>query len=272
MMTKIMGIVNVTTDSFSGDGAAPTQAILQAQRFIEMGVDIVDVGGESTRPGAVSVSEAEEISRVVPVIQAIRQFSGQIPISIDTIKARTAEQAIKAGATMINDVSGLLNNQTITVAAREHVPLILTHSAFDALRQQADHSLSEAGEGMKPERDIVAHVVAGLKDLAAAAVAQGVAPEHIILDPGIGFGKKTSENIKLIKSLPAMQAQLPYPLLIGASRKRFIGDITGAPVTNRLGGSLAVATVALLHHVAILRVHDVIETIQARAIVKTLTA
>lgn len=261
--TKVMGILNVTPDSFTNDGVFknPEEAIFSAlqvaERFVNQGADIIDIGGESTRPNAVPVSTVNEIKRVIPVIRAVRErFS--IPISIDTMKAEVASEALAAGATIINDVSGLMfDPEMVEILAKSGVPVIIMHSQ---LAQSVNQSDTHAPMN-KSESDISTCVANDLERLAVYVISRGVKSQQIIIDPGIGFGKTPTQNLELIKNLDKLKA-LGYPVLLGASRKSFIGHLTGAPVEERLPSSLATVTMAALQRVDIVRVHDVIETKQ----------
>lgn len=252
---RVMGILNVTPDSFSDGGVfrAVPDALTQA-RAMAQSADIIDIGGESTRPGADEVSVAEEIARVVPVITAIRAAGIPVPISIDTRKAPVAAAALEAGAGMINDVSaGRFDPEILAVAAEHAVPICLMHSVADPKTMQA-----RAHYG-----DVVTEVFDHLADRIAAAEAAGVARANLIADPGIGFGKTLQHNLSLLHGLPLYHA-LGIPLLVGASRKRFIGEIGKAPsAPDRLGGSIAVALHVVDRGTHILRVHDTNETRQA---------
>lgn len=261
--TKVMGILNVTPDSFTNDGVFknPEEAVFTAlqmvERFINQGADIIDIGGESTRPNAVPVDTMSEIKRVIPVIRAIHErFS--IPISIDTTKAEVASEALAAGATIINDVSGLmLDPKMVEIVAKSGAPVVIMHSQ---LTQSVNQSDSHAPMN-KSESDISTCVAGDLERLAVYVISQGVKPQQIILDPGIGFGKTPKQNLELIKNLDKLKA-LGYPILLGASRKSFIGHLTGVPVEERLPSSLASVTMAVLQGTDIVRVHDVAETKQ----------
>lgn len=253
---RVMGIVNVTPDSFSDGGkfVATADGIEHARRLIAQGADILDIGGESTRPGATPVSEFDEILRVVPLIEAIRKAS-DIPISIDTMKPGVARAAIKAGATIWNDVAALrLSPEAPEVAAELGCEVVLMHM------------LGEPGTMQDAPRydDVAAEVEAFLLARAFTAMAAGVAKEKIWLDPGIGFGKTVEHNLTLLKALPRFVA-LGYPILLGASRKRFIAGIdpSAGEATDRLGGSLATHLHGAMTGVAAVRVHDVRETVQA---------
>ena len=251
-----MGIVNVTPDSFSDGGKylGPGAGIEHARRLIAQGADILDIGGESTRPGAAPVSEFDEILRVVPIIEAIRKAS-DIPISVDTMKPGVARAAIKAGADIWNDVAALrFSPDAPEVAAELGCEVVLMHMLGQPGTMQEDPRYD----------DVVAEVEAFLLAKAFTAMAAGVAKEKIWLDPGIGFGKTVAHNLALLKALPRFVA-LGYPILLGASRKRFIAglDPSASEATDRLGGSLAAHLAGAAAGVAAVRVHDVRETVQA---------
>jgi dihydropteroate synthase len=253
---KVMGIVNVTPDSFSDGGkfVSAADGIEHARRLIAQGADILDIGGESTRPGAAPVSEFDEILRAVPLIEAIRKAS-DIPISVDTMKPGVARAAVKAGATIWNDVAALrFAPEAPEVAAELGCEVVLMHM------------LGEPGTMQDAPRygDVVAEVEAFLLARAFTAMAAGVAKEKIWLDPGIGFGKTLEHNLALLKALPRFAA-LGYPILLGASRKRFIAGIdpSAGEATDRLGGSLAAHLFGAAAGVAAVRVHDVRDTVQA---------
>jgi dihydropteroate synthase len=257
--TRVMGIVNVTPDSFSDGGKflGVADGLEHARRLIAQGADMLDIGGESTRPGAAPVSEFDEILRVVPLIEAIRAAS-DIPISIDTMKPGVARAAIKAGATIWNDVAALrLSPDAPEVAAELGCEVVLMHMLGQPGSMQDDPRYD----------DVVAEVEAFLLARAFTAMAAGVAKEKIWLDPGIGFGKTVAHNLALLKALPRFVA-LGYPILLGASRKRFIGslDPSAGEATDRLGGSLAAHLAGAASGVAAVRVHDVRETVQALAV------
>lgn len=252
---RILGIVNVTPDSFSGDGRATDAAIAHAQVLIEAGADMLDIGGESTRPGAAPVTPEQEIARVLPVIRAL---AGRIPISIDTRHAATMRAALVAGAQVINDVTALRHDRAAeAVVLQARCPVILMHmpGTDPATMQSLAHY-----------DDVVADVRTHLLARAAHLEARGLARDRITLDPGIGFGKTLQHNLALLRALPGLVAT-GYPILLGASRKRFIGALDrDAPADQRLAGSLAVALHGAAAGVAWLRVHDVAETRQALAI------
>lgn len=239
----LMGIINTTPDSFSGDGTFGdvNAAVRMAVRFVEAGVDVIDMGGESTRPGHMPVTEHDELQRVIPAVAAVRA-AVDVPISIDTFKPVVAVEALAAGADLINCVWGAIPG-IVELAARARVPLIVMHN-----RVNADY-----------ERDCVGEVIESL-DLAARYVRDaGVPPEHIIVDPGIGFGKTPDHNVQILSRLPEFVHALPYPLLVGVSRKSFIGKITGHPVEDRAFGTAAAVALAIAAGADIVRVHDVAE-------------
>ncbi|KQY29263.1 dihydropteroate synthase [Caulobacter sp. Root487D2Y] len=266
---RVMGIVNVTPDSFSDGGRFfdPAAALDQARRLIDEGADILDIGGESTRPGATPVPAAEEIARVVPLIAAIRAVS-DVAISIDTMKPAVARAAVAAGATIWNDVAALrFAPRTSEMGTSEMgAPEVAAELGCEVILM---HMLGEPGTMQDDPRydDVVAEVEAFLLARALTAMAAGVEREKIWLDPGIGFGKTPAHNLALLAALPRFVA-LGYPVLLGASRKRFIAtlDPSGAEPTARLGGSLAAHLHGAAAGVAAVRVHDVRETVQALAV------
>jgi dihydropteroate synthase len=256
-----MAILNVTPDSFSDGGKALGlhNAIEHAERLIAEGADILDVGGESTRPGSMRVAPEIEIERVVPVIAAIRNRF-DVPVSIDTSKSPVAIAAIAAGAEIINDISGLRFDEQIADAAAEHdAGLVLMHSRGEF---HTMHSL-------EPVETIMSDVATDFRRSLALARDHGVTEDHIVLDVGIGFGKTLDQNLELIGNVGKLKQEFsPFPLLVGASRKSFIGKILGkAAAEERLSGSLAAAAIAAWNGAAIVRVHDVKETIECIKIV-----
>ncbi|SRR5579883_104417 len=245
----VMGILNVTPDSFSDGGRffAPDAAIAQAHRMVAEGADIIDIGAESTRPygSAVPVGAEEELRRLEPVMVALTDLG--VPISIDTMKAEVAEHAIAAGARIVNDVWGLQRDPAMAaVVARHRVPVIVMHN-----RTAAD-----------PELDIMVDIAAFFVRSLDIAAQAGVDRAHIVLDPGIGFGKTQDQSITVLARLAELEG-FGLPLLIGASRKRFIDHVSPAPPDRRLGGSLAAHLAAAAHGARIIRTHDVAETVQA---------
>ena len=253
---NIMGVVNVTPDSFSDGGQflSVQAAVDQGLRLLEQGADMLDIGGESTRPGAEPLSAQAEMDRVLPVIEALRQ-STTCPISIDTLKAEVARAAMRAGATIWNDVTALRGSEdAASVAAALGVPVVLMHMQGEpGTMQVAPHY-----------ENVVAEVCAFLSERADAAMAAGVAREAISLDPGIGFGKNLTHNLTLLAHLDQIMA-LGFPVLLGVSRKRFVQalDPTATEPTDRLGGSLAAALAGARAGVDVIRVHDVRQTVQA---------
>ena len=254
---KVMGILNVTPDSFSDGGRYldPLDALIHARRLIAEGADILDIGAESTRPGAEPVDEAEEIARAVPLIAAIRAES-DVAISIDTMKPQVARAAVAAGANLWNDVAALrFSPDAPAVAAELGCEVVLMHMQGEPRTMQADPQYG----------DVVAEVRAFLAERAQAAMAAGVAREKIWLDPGIGFGKRLEHNLALLAHLEEI-AGLGFPVLLGVSRKRFIAALdpaAGEAPDARLAGSLAAALAGVQAGAAALRVHDVAETVQA---------
>jgi len=246
--TLIMGIVNVTPDSFSDGGRFldPADAVAHGQLLAEEGADILDIGGESTRPGADPVDADDEIARVVPVIEQLAKTI-DIPLSIDTSKAVVARAALDAGATIINDVSaGRFDPPIMTLAGEREVPLILMHMLGVPRTMQLDPIYD----------DVVADIRSFLVERAQVAIDFGVPPERIVIDPGIGFGKTPAHNLTLVKRLRDMT--LPgYPVLVGASRKSFIGLTLDVSVDERLEGTLATTALAVWNGAAIVRAHDV---------------
>ncbi|CAN7496729.1 dihydropteroate synthase [Phenylobacterium sp. LjRoot219] len=255
-VVQVMGIVNVTPDSFSDGGRFfdAAAALAQARRLIADGADWLDIGGESTRPGAQPVSAGDEIARVVPLVRALRAESA-IPISVDTMKPAVARAAVEAGATMWNDVTALGHTpESLATAAELGCDVVLMHMQGEPQTMQHEPAYD----------DVLAEVAAFLQARAEAAIAAGVARERIWLDPGIGFGKhSTRHNLPLMAHLERI-VDLGFPVLLGVSRKRFIAALDGdAPADQRLGGSLAAALCGVAAGVAAVRVHDVRETVQA---------
>lgn len=261
--TYVMGIVNVTPDSFSGDGLGRNAdmidaALQQARQFAEAGVDILDVGGESTRPGADAVDADEERRRVVPVIQALRAELN-LPISIDTWKADVAAAALAAGADIVNDVWGLRlptgewDHAMAQLVAGRNVPIVIMHNRRAQATREGIGGVYRAVE----YTDLVSDVLRELGEDVQFALDQGIAPEQIILDPGIGFGKTPAQNIELLRRLSEFGA-LGYPLLLGTSRKSFIGlALGGLPPHERVEGTAATVALGIQAGVDIVRVHDV---------------
>lgn len=253
----VMGILNVTPDSFSDGGKHQRldAALFQAEKMLNDGARILDIGGESTRPGAADVAEQEELSRVIPVISALRQRFDCV-ISIDSSKAAVMSAAIQAGADMINDVRALQEPGALQVAVTSQVPVCLMHM------QGAPRSMQHS----PLYQDVVAEVMQILLQRAQQCQQAGVSKQQIILDPGFGFGKSLAHNYNLLAQLQLF-ADSGYPLLVGMSRKSMIGQLLNNTVNERLAGSLACATIAAIKGAHIIRVHDVKETAQAVRIV-----
>ena len=239
--TFVMGIINTTPDSFSGDGIGldAERAARNAVDFVAAGADIIDIGGESTRPGHQPVNEEEELRRVIPAIAAVRN-AVDTPLSVDTFKPAVAVEAAAAGADIINCVWGAIPG-IVELAARARVPLIVMHNRVNS----------------EYNGDCVSEVISSLELAARYARDAGLPQEHIIVDPGIGFGKTPDHNVQIIERLPEFVERLPYPLLVGLSRKSFIGKITGEPVEARAFGTAAALALAIAGGADIVRVHDV---------------
>jgi dihydropteroate synthase len=253
-----MGVLNVTPDSFSDGGRYidPAAAIAHAERMIEDGADIIDVGGESTRPGSELVPLEVELERVTPVLEGIISLGSGAAVSIDTWKSEVARRALDLGAHVINDISGLQFDPGLAeLAGRYGAGLVISHIQGTPKNMQADPVYE----------DVVTEVKEFLKTAAGAALEAGADERSIVLDPGIGFGKKLEHNLILLKKLGEL-AELGYPVLIGPSRKSFIGTVLDAPVDERLEGTLAAATLGVANGAAIVRVHDVKEARRAMAL------
>ena len=263
-----MGILNVTPDSFSGDGLQAgelqavgeadvvARAVAQAHDFIEAGADILDVGAESTRPGAEILGAAAEIARLLPVITGVRAQFPDIPISVDTYRASVAVAALDAGADIINDVWGFrADPEMAELAAARRAPVILMHNRSTPGDAEIDARLGGAYRGAQYD-DFLTDIVSELRALAEDAIATGVDREQIILDPGLGFGKSVAQNLALMNNLDVVTA-LGYPVLMGPSRKSFIGQVLDLPVDQRLEGTAAAVTLCITRGANIVRVHDV---------------
>ncbi|GIP45850.1 dihydropteroate synthase [Paenibacillus sp. J45TS6] len=240
--TLIMGIVNVTPDSFSDGGQynSVDRAVTHAIELYEQGADIIDIGGESTRPGHTVISSDEEIARVVPVIESLHKVAPHIPISIDTYKADVARAAIDAGAHIINDIWGLKADQDMAPLAREkNCPVILMHN-----RENTDYD------------NFIADAVTDLKESIEIALQAGIHKDHIILDPGIGFAKSYEQNLQMMISLGAL-VELGYPVLLATSRKRFIRNTLQLPVNDLVEGTAATVAFGIAQGAQMVRVHDV---------------
>ncbi len=252
MNPKLMGVVNVTPDSFSDGGLFldAEAAVAHGRELAGQGAEILDVGGESTRPGAEEVSVEEELARVVPVV---RGLAGSATVSIDTSKAVVAEAALDAGASIVNDVTALRHDPAIgALCAERGAGLVLMHMQGDPRTMQVDPSYD----------DVVNDVKAFLAERLEVAIGMGVAEELIWLDPGIGFGKTLEHNLELLRRLGELR-ELGRPLVVGTSRKSFLGKIDGSDVDDRIGGTIASSVLAAAEGADVLRVHDVAETAQA---------
>lgn len=258
---QVMGILNITPDSFSDGGKwnTPDRALQHAQQMVAEGAAIIDVGGESTRPNATPISAQEELDRVIPVIETLKQHI-KIPISVDTSKAQVMEAAIKAGASFINDVNALQDEAALAVAVRYQVPVCLMHKRGTPQTMQQNLHYT----------DVIAEVREYLATRIQACIKAGIAKDNIIIDPGFGFGKNTTDDLRLIKHLAEFKS-LAAPILIGVSRKKALGALLGGvPTAERLPASLALAVFAVERGAAIIRAHDVGPTVQALKITSAL--
>ena len=250
-----MGVLNITPDSFSDGGSFHTdgrpdrdKALFRAEKMLADGVDIIDVGGESTRPGAAAVSLQEELDRVIPIIQSISD-SLDVVISVDTSRPEVMRAAAASGVGLINDVRALSREGAVDAVRDSGLPACLMHMLGqpDSMQRAPQYS------------DVVEEVVSWLQDRAQVCIAQGVSPSQILLDPGFGFGKKPEHNLRLLNRLRRL-VDCGFPVLVGLSRKSLIGKVTGREIDQRLAGSLALATLALANGASIIRVHDVAAT------------
>ena len=261
--TYVMGILNATPDSFSGDGIIAQgdtvqTALAQAGEFIKQGADILDVGGESTRPGSEPVNEQDELQRVIPVIDAIHKTYPNVLISIDTYKAKVAEEAITAGASIVNDVWGLrADPELANVVAKHKVPVILMHNRSNPANLDIREKLGNAYIGSE-YKDLIEDVKRELLESVELAKKAGVDESLILLDPGIGFGKTREHNLELVNRLNDIRA-LGYPILLGTSRKSFIGFTLDLPADQRVEGTAATISIGIARGADIVRVHDVKE-------------
>jgi dihydropteroate synthase len=255
--TLVMGVLNVTPDSFSDGGQffSFDQAIARAEQMINEGADVIDIGGESTRPGSEFVSVEEELRRVIPIIERLVS-KASIPISIDTTKAPVARVALAAGAEIVNDISALRFDASLAdEVARVKAGLVLMHSRGTPKTMQQ----------LPPAEDIMSEVIDGLRESIAIAQQHGVAPQSIAVDPGIGFGKTADQNVELIAKLDQLTREFTdFPIMLGTSRKSFIGKLLdGAPADQRLYGTIASITAAVLKGAHLVRVHDVKAAVEA---------
>ncbi|RVU86138.1 dihydropteroate synthase [Leucothrix sargassi] len=252
----IMGILNVTPDSFSDGGRYndPDKAVAHALHMVEQGADIIDVGGESTRPGAETVDTQEQLRRVIPVIQLLRQkLPNDFPLSIDTTDADVAKAAVEAGVNWLNDISAAEDSpEMLDLAAAKNLPIVLMHRQGVSATMQDNPSYE----------DVCGEVFSYLEDRAAVAIKAGVTPENIVLDPGIGFGKRFEDNLQLLKGIDQL-CELPYPVLLGTSRKRMLMTICDRQKEELAVATAATTALAVRSGVRILRVHDVLENRQA---------
>lgn len=256
--TYVMGILNVTPDSFSGDGLLGEGGgvLTRARHFVAAGADILDIGGESTRPGAESPGEVAERDRVVPAIAAVRAAFPDIVISVDTYRAAVAGAALDAGADIVNDVWGLRADPDLApLAAERNASVVLTHNRSKPGSAEIDARLGGQYLGAHYD-DLLEDVARELSDLAENALAAGIARDRIVLDPGLGFGKTVAQNLELMNRLDRFRA-LGYPLLVGPSRKSFIGRILDLPVEERGEGTAAAIAICIARGADIVRVHDV---------------
>ncbi|MHB8806949.1 MAG: dihydropteroate synthase [Anaerolineaceae bacterium] len=259
--TFIMGIINLTPDSFSGDGLMKSTdmveaAVQQAARFVEEGADILDLGAESTRPGAEPVEADTELERLIPTLKRILELKLKAIISIDTYKATVAEQCLKAGANMINDVWGLKKDLRLAeVAARYAVPIVLMHNRSHSHFFQKSEALGGRYVGTSYQ-DLMKEICSDLQESITSAKRAGIQDQNIILDPGIGFGKTVEQNLTIIHHLTELR-KLGFPILLGVSRKSFIGYTLDLPPEERLEGTAAAVAVGINNGADIIRVHDV---------------
>lgn len=266
--TYVMGIINVTPDSFSGDGVAVgtgeklvERAVEQAHRFVEQGADILDIGGESTRPGSKPVTADEEVSRLIPAIQAIRSEIGDVVISADTYRADVAELALDAGANWVNDVWGLrMDPDMAGLIARRGCPIVIMHNRSKPKDVAQETRLGGRYVGVA-YGDLLGDIKAELTEQIAVALAAGVRHEQIIIDPGIGFGKTVEQNLELLDRLDELKT-LGYPILSGPSRKSFIGYTLDLPPDERMEGTAAAVAISIDRGADIVRVHDVAEIVR----------
>jgi len=253
--TLIMGILNVTPDSFSDGGLFDTfdAAVAHAKQMVSDGADIIDIGGESSRPGSEPLSEKEELARILPVVTRLLQKLS-VPISIDTYKPHVADVCLKAGAHLINDITGLTNQKMRTVVADHAVPVVMMHMRGTPKNMQQNPIY----------QDVLGEINTFFQTQISLAQKAGI--HQIIIDPGIGFGKTLEHNLQILRHLDAFTT-LGHPLLVGPSRKSFIGTITGRPANERLEGTIAAMTIAIMNGANIVRVHDVKECKRAIQVV-----
>ena len=249
----VMGVLNVTPDSFSDGGRFSTldAAITQAESMIESGVDIIDIGGESTRPGSTPLSIDEELRRVMPVIYALRDCGK--PISVDTRRSEVMQEALLAGVDMINDITGFRDDESLSLLRDSDCALCIMHMQGDPQTMQQQPHYNQ----------VVGEVIEFLALRADAAISDGIDSRRVCVDPGFGFGKTLEHNVELLAHLGQIQRELNLPVLAGLSRKSMIGQLTGKPIEQRMAGSIAAALSAIEQGARIVRVHDVAETVDA---------
>ncbi|MBA2657524.1 MAG: dihydropteroate synthase [Tatlockia sp.] len=256
-----MGILNVTPDSFSDGGKfyQLEHALTQAHRMIAAGADLIDIGGESTKPGALIVSCEQELTRVIPLIKQLRKES-EICISVDTSKPKVMYEAVNAGAGLINDVTGFRSDDSLTTAAELSVPLCIMHMQGNPKNMQQNPCY---------QQDIITEINTFFQQRLEACLTAGIKSKHLILDPGFGFGKTVEHNLRVVNKIKKFKL-FNLPLMLGASRKSTLGTILNARVNERLAGGLAVAVFAALQGVAIIRTHDIAETNQALTMIQAI--
>ncbi len=264
--TYLMGVINCTPDSFSGDGVTDTDAaVAQGIQMEKDGADVLDVGGESTRPGSIPLPLEEELARVTPVVERLAK-EVRVPISIDTYKAEVARQAIRAGASLVNDVwGGRVDPAILHVAAEADIPIVLMHNRSKPKDAEQTEKLGGRYVGVE-YKDLLGDIKKELQEQINAALGAGVEKENIIIDPGIGFGKTVEQNLELIQHLGELK-ELGYPILVGPSRKSFVGYTLNLPPEERLEGTLAAAALCIEKGADIVRVHDVKEADRVRRFV-----
>jgi len=255
--THVMGILNLSQDSFFKGSSYPDveSAIERANEMVEQGADIIDIGGESTRPGSEPLTVAEEIKRVIPVIEKLLDEI-KVPISLDTYKVKVAEKALEIGVHMINDIYGLRAEGMAKLIAKYDVPVVIMHMQGNPKDMQKNPNY----------KDVTKEIINFLKERAKFAVNSGINSNKIIIDPGIGFGKTTEHNLEIIRNLAEFKS-LGYPILIGPSRKSFIGNILNLGPEERLEGTLAAISISIMNGANIVRVHDVTEAVRTSRIV-----
>jgi len=261
-LNQVMGILNVTPDSFSDGGSFNTidKALSHAQLMAKQGASVIDVGGESTRPGSQAVSLQQELDRVIPVIEKINQNLDVI-ISIDTSKAEVMQEAYHAGAGLINDVTALQGENSLAIAAKLNLPICLMHM----------QGLPRSMQSAPVYKNVVSDIVQFFSNRIEACIKSGINKDQIIIDPGFGFGKTVEHNLLLLKNLSVFK-KIDLPILIGLSRKSLLQHITQCPVDERLAGSISLAVIAALNGGTIFRVHDVKETVEALKVVAAVSS